>query len=242
VSSGGSLGTDPMHVAYSASKAVVSQLTRHVATTTARTAFAYSPDWREAVGVSPSAIYRHVPSIDALLAEVSQMAREHLAARMVEQREHVPKHRTRKIRAWARFRALGRAYVDFALTEPQLFDTAFVPTSLTPQRPDDPSAWQVLVDGVQELVDAGALREAAATDAVLVAWSGVHGIASILRRALLVNSVTDNHEIDVVRARKRQALDRDDLSALLSSRFLRFEVDHILSHVIGLAGVAHEIQ
>jgi NAD(P)-dependent dehydrogenase (short-subunit alcohol dehydrogenase family) len=32
VSSGASPGTDPMHIAYSASKAAVSQLTRHMAT------------------------------------------------------------------------------------------------------------------------------------------------------------------------------------------------------------------
>jgi AcrR family transcriptional regulator len=152
----------------------------------------------KAVGVSPSAIYRHVPSIDALLAEVSQVARQHLAARMIERREHVPNHCTPIDRASARLRAVGRAYVEFAISDPHLFDTAFTPTSLTPPKPDDPSAWQVVVDGVQELVDAGALRSTAASDAVLVAWSGVHGIASILRRGLLMDPITDDHAIDVV--------------------------------------------
>jgi AcrR family transcriptional regulator len=152
----------------------------------------------KAVGVSPSAIYRHVPSIDALLAEVSQVARQHLAAQMIERREHVPAHRARKVHASARLRAVGRAYIDFALSDPHLFDTAFTPTSLTPRKPDDPSAWQVLVDGVQELVDAGALRSTAASDAVLIAWSSVHGIASILRRKLLMNPTADDHAIEVV--------------------------------------------
>lgn len=152
----------------------------------------------KAIGVSPSAVYRHVPSIDALLADISQAARERLAARMVEQREQVPAVRDRRARAVARFRAMGRAYVDFALTEPHLFDTAFVPTTATPARPDEPSAWQVLVDGVAELVDAGALRQDVATDAALIAWSGVHGIASIQRRALLVDPAADDRAIDVV--------------------------------------------
>jgi AcrR family transcriptional regulator len=160
----------------------------------------------KAVGVSPSAVYRHVPSIDALIAEVSQAARERLAVMMVEQRERVPSHRTRAVRAAARFRAVGRAYIDFALTEPQLFDTAFVPTSATPRRPDEPSAWQVLVDGVQELVDAGVLRADAATDAALIAWSGVHGIASIQRRALMVEAVADDHAIEVVLDSIRRSL------------------------------------
>lgn len=152
----------------------------------------------KAVGVSPSAVYRHVPSIDALMAEVSQAARERLAARMIEQRDRAPTHRNRVSQAAGRFRAMGRAYIDFALIEPELFDTAFVPAAAAPTRPDEPSAWQVLVDGVQELVDAGALRQDAATDAALIAWSGVHGIASIQRRALRVNPDTDDHAIDAV--------------------------------------------
>ncbi|BBZ06258.1 TetR family transcriptional regulator [Mycolicibacterium doricum] len=152
----------------------------------------------KAVGVSPSAIYRHVPSIDALLAEVSQVARQHLAARMIERRENVPKHGTPLDRAFARFRAVGQAYVEFALSDPHLFDTAFTPTTLTLPKPDGPSAWQVVVDGVQELVDAGALGSAAAPDAVLIAWSSVHGIASILRRGLLMDTVITDHAIDVV--------------------------------------------
>lgn len=152
----------------------------------------------KAVGVSPSAIYRHVPSIDALLTEVSQVARQLLAARMIEQRERVSNSGTPLDRASERLRATGRAYVHFALSDPHLFDTAFTPTSLTPATPDDPSAWQVVVDGVDELVDAGGLKPAAAPDAVLVAWSSVHGIASILRRGLLMNPVPDDHAIDVV--------------------------------------------
>ena len=47
-SSGGSLGTDPMHVAYNASKAAVNQLTRHVANNWGPRVFgatASCPDW-----------------------------------------------------------------------------------------------------------------------------------------------------------------------------------------------------
>uniref|UniRef100_A4TGL0 Transcriptional regulator, TetR family n=1 Tax=Mycolicibacterium gilvum (strain PYR-GCK) TaxID=350054 RepID=A4TGL0_MYCGI len=151
----------------------------------------------KAVGVSPSAIYRHVPSIDTLLTEVSQVARQHLAARMIERREEAPSSGTALDRASARLRAVGRAYVHFALSDPHLFDTAFTPTSLSPAKPDDPSAWQVVVDGVDELVEAGGLNPTAASNAVLVAWSSVHGIASILRRGLLMNPVADDHAIEV---------------------------------------------
>lgn len=54
-----------------------------------------------------------------------------------------------------------------------------------------------VVDGVQELVDAGAIRPTAVSDVVLVAWSNAHGIASILRGGPLVNPVTNDRSIDV---------------------------------------------
>lgn len=152
----------------------------------------------KAVGVSPSAVYRHVPSIDALVAEVAQTAREELAHHLARQRDRAPHHRTRKARARERFRAIGRGYIEFALEEPHLFDTAFAPTSCATARPDDPSAWQVLADGVQELVDAGVLRDGAADAAALIAWAGVHGIAAILVRGALVGESTDESAIDVV--------------------------------------------
>lgn len=52
----------------------------------------------KAVEVSPSAIYRQAPSIDALVAEMSQVARQHLAARMIERREHAPNRSTSPVR------------------------------------------------------------------------------------------------------------------------------------------------
>src|ERR1700757_4536152 len=71
-----------------------------------------------AAGVSHSAAYRHFSDREALLAEVSRHARSELAAQM----------RRRVARAKGprqRLRAVGIAYIDFALTEPGLFRTAF---------------------------------------------------------------------------------------------------------------------
>lgn len=150
------------------------------------------------VGVSPSAIYRHVANIETLLAEVSQRARQELAARLIEARDNAPNHRTRKASARARLRAMGRGYIDFALDEPRLFDTAFMPNSVPPPPSAGPSAWEVLVDGVQELVEADVIKASAAADAALIAWSGVHGIASILARGALVAPMDDDTAITVV--------------------------------------------
>jgi len=152
----------------------------------------------KAVGVAPSAVYRHVPSIDALLAEVAQIARHQLATRMIESRDRAPEHRTRKATARERFRAVGRSYVEFALAEPRLFDTAFAPCESPPPKPDDPSAWQVLTDGVGELVEAGIVTPRATDKAALIAWSGVQGIASILVRNGLPEPVSSDEAIDIV--------------------------------------------
>ncbi len=156
----------------------------------------------KAVGVSPSAAYRHFPNIEALLAEVSQFAREELARFLIDRRDRAtqlesPTRRTRKVTARKQFRAVGRAYIDFACAEPHLFDTAFGP-GIAPPRPDDPSAWEVLVGGVQTLTDTGAIESTATDQAALIAWSGVHGIASILVRQALVGPLDGDAAIETV--------------------------------------------
>lgn len=150
------------------------------------------------VGVSPAAVYRHVPNIEALLAEVSQAARQRLAALLIEERDQTPVGRNRKRNAQNRFRAIGHGYIEFALREPRLFDTAFTPCTTEPPRPDYPSPWDVLVEGVEELVDAGVLAADDADRAALIAWSGVHGIASILVRQAATNALDLEDAVDTV--------------------------------------------
>ena len=67
-----------------------------------------------------------------------------------------------------------------------------------PPATDDPSAWQVLVDGVGELVDAGIVDGRAADKAALIAWAGVQGIASILVRNALPDPVEADRATEVV--------------------------------------------
>src|SRR6516164_4473804 len=71
-----------------------------------------------AAGVSHSAAYRHFADREALLVEVSRHARSKLAAEM---RRRVARAKDPR----QRLRAVGTAYVEFALTEPGLFRTAF---------------------------------------------------------------------------------------------------------------------
>ena len=152
----------------------------------------------KSVGVSPAAIYRHVTNIEALLAEVAQQARQEVAAHLIDRRDAAPKGRNAKDTARNRFRAIGRGYIDLALAEPHLFDTAFAPCTVGPPAEDDPSAWDVLVSGIQELIDAGIIPSSAGDRAALLAWAGVHGIASILVRKANAGRVDNDAAIDTV--------------------------------------------
>ncbi len=126
------------------------------------------------VGVAPSAIYRHFADKDQLRAAIAQAAREQLARAMSQ-----PKARKlTKASAYARFRAIGEAYIEFALSEPRLYAAAF--SDCRPLREDSPSGWSILAEALDALVATGAMPSSRRAGAELVAWSAVHGISDLL--------------------------------------------------------------
>src|ERR1700740_2348695 len=134
-----------------------------------------------AAGVSHSAAYRHVADREALLAEVSQYARNELAAEM---RRRVNRAKDPR----RRLRAVGTAYVDFALAEPGLFRTAFTSHPATSGDSDDDRAtgtavadpFDVLGQVLDEAQAAGLLDPRRRPGAEIAAWSAVHGLAGLL--------------------------------------------------------------
>jgi AcrR family transcriptional regulator len=134
------------------------------------------------VGVAPSAIYRHFADKDQLRAAISQAAREQLARSMAQ-----PAARTlTKARAAARFRAIGAAYIDFALSEPRLYADCSPPS-----REDSPSAWAILAESLDALVATGAMPKARRSGAEVVAWSSVHGVSTLLPSSLAARMPID---------------------------------------------------
>jgi AcrR family transcriptional regulator len=141
-----------------------------------------------AAGVSHSAAYRHFTDREALLAEVARFARHELAAEM---RRRVNRAKDSR----RRLRAVGTAYVDFALTEPGLFRTAFTSHPATSpgtqddrptggEDPTDTTAWadpyEVLSQVLDEAQAAGLLDPRRRPGAEIGAWSAVHGLAGLL--------------------------------------------------------------
>jgi len=130
-------------------------------------------------GVSHNAAYRHFADRDALLSEIAEMANEHLEHAMQRRLDEVTETDPAR-RARARLRATGRAYVEFALSEPGLFNVAFCPTDAADGSPDDAPPYQLLGQVLDELVEAGALSPEGRLGADVVCWSAVHGLSVLL--------------------------------------------------------------
>src|SRR5215471_11359185 len=75
-------------------------------------------------GVSHNAAYRHFANQEDLLAAVGERCMSRLGELMVERSAQVTARGPVR-RARARLEAIGRAYIDFARTEPGWFRTAF---------------------------------------------------------------------------------------------------------------------
>ena len=134
------------------------------------------------VGVSAPAAYRHFTDRDEFLSAVAARCRRELAISMITGRD---RHRA----AHRRFEAVGRGYIDFAMRNPHLIDTAFAeipnkggPNTIDPG-PEDPNAFMVLVGALDELAAAGLLPPERREGAEIVAWSSVHGISLLLARS-----------------------------------------------------------
>jgi AcrR family transcriptional regulator len=133
-------------------------------------------------GVSHNAAYRHFADHDELLAAV--------AARCMAELAHLMAERTRAVRlrepvrrARARLEAIGRAYIDFAVSEPGWFRTAFAAHPAGPGEqtvPPGHNPYALLSDRLDELVEVGALPPERRPGAEQAAWSMVHGLSGLL--------------------------------------------------------------
>jgi AcrR family transcriptional regulator len=137
------------------------------------------------VGVVPNAAYRHFADRDALLAAVRDEAVGQLARRMAEGMDQVRAGPQTPMGARLRLRAVGRAYLEFARTEPGLFDTAFTaPGHPAGSDGDEPQPLELLQGALDGLVTAGLLDPARRPDVECATWATVHGLAVLLRGPL----------------------------------------------------------
>jgi AcrR family transcriptional regulator len=144
-------------------------------------------------GVSHNAAYRHFANQEDLLAAVAERCMSKLGQLMIERSGRV-KARGAVRRAEERLGAIGRAYVDFARSEPGWFRTAFSsarphgpglpsrPTTRAGDTEEEQSVSPFLILGARldELVAVGGLSPQRRVGAEFAAWSAVHGLSSLL--------------------------------------------------------------
>jgi AcrR family transcriptional regulator len=148
-------------------------------------------DMARQVGVSHNAAYRHFASREDLLTAVAEVGLGGLAATMRAELDATPRRRDPAERARQRLRAIGRAYVSYAIAEPGLFRTIWaaaqypsVPSSaghsddVAEAEMSDP--YLILNAVLDELVDAGAIAASHRPYSETVAWSAVHGLSMLI--------------------------------------------------------------
>src|SRR5258708_26616936 len=137
-----------------------------------------------AAGVSAAAAYRHFADHGELLAVVKHRAVDALAAAMRQSLDSVAPAADPATQSVQRLRALGLAYITFALTDPGLFRTAFCrPDKPLPDATDRIAAGgpYALLSGVlDELVENGVLDPARRQGAEIPACAAVHRLATLL--------------------------------------------------------------
>ena len=132
-------------------------------------------------GVSHNAAYRHFDDREALLAEVARLGMKELRAAMQHELDaaEAEEHLDDRARAEARLRATGRAYVDFAIAQPGLFDVAFSAIPDEDGLDADTNPYDLLTQVLDEGVAAGAVSPELRPGAEIVCWSAVHGFATL---------------------------------------------------------------
>jgi AcrR family transcriptional regulator len=138
-------------------------------------------------GVSHNAAYRHFADRDALLQAVCERCMGALARLMEARIAEVDPAEEGLPAARLRLRATGLAYVEFALSEPGWFRTAFaVPLGLGYLDDDEGvgedgrGPLELLGVQLDALVVAGGLPAERRPEAEFAAWSAVHGFAMLL--------------------------------------------------------------
>ena len=134
----------------------------------------------ELLAVSPAALYRHFENLEQMRAELRVQIRQDLGEFLKFRRDRVKPTTNKRKNAILRFESLGKAYVDFARSNPRLFEVAFIHCDEKPISEFSDLAWDLLKESLTELMKVGFLDKKVLTSAPMIAWSSVHGLAVLV--------------------------------------------------------------
>ncbi len=160
------------------------------------------------VGVTPNAAYRHFSDQRALVLAVAHRARDQFAAAILEKARVMVSDDTPAEQALASLRGVGLGYIDFAVSEPGWFELAYsTQDEVANNEPSvtvegrTPQPFQLLLDALDAMLDAGVLNTEQRRSAEWSCWSAVHGFADLATRGPLRaqhRSVVDGLAVRVV--------------------------------------------
>lgn len=158
------------------------------------------------VGVSRTALYRHFADKRALLAAVATEGFQTLRERLLGAWEDGN-------RSDAGFRAMGVAYVQFALDNPSHYRVMFGPfvdseTQDAELATEAHGAFQALVDALVARQHAGAARRDDALQMASYVWALVHGLAMLAIDGKLPEPVSIEGLTDYALDRLRSGIER----------------------------------
>ena len=135
------------------------------------------------VGVSPSAAYHYYPDKDSLISGVGKELFEKLADLQVAALSQFPGKSAKAARA--RFRALGRAYFDWASSEPNLFRLMFggfcsIDFAEAQIKRKESRAWNLLSACLDDLQECGDIKKNVRPYGEILSWSAVHGATALI--------------------------------------------------------------
>jgi AcrR family transcriptional regulator len=137
-------------------------------------------------GVSPNAAYRHFANQSALLDGVRSACLSQLAAAIEDEMKKCRPGRDPQAFARRSLRAVGMAYLGFAMKEPGMFRTAFsVPPAVHSPDPTNTASmglnpFQLLSLALDRMQQSGLLKGKSRQGAEYLAWSTVHGLALLV--------------------------------------------------------------
>ena len=140
-------------------------------------------------GVTPGSIYRHFSNNEAIKAEISKLARESLAKRMISSLENLTD-------AKLRFRALLEAYLAFAFDEKNLYAVSTAACSEPTKTPDEYSVWAIVISAIEDLSQAGRLKTGIVASNADFVWASAQGYATLVNLNPDVVSLTPDEFVD----------------------------------------------
>jgi AcrR family transcriptional regulator len=135
------------------------------------------------IGVSPSASYHHFRDKDALVTGISNVLFDRLATM---QEKAIAKIKGNGAAASIKkFEEMGNAYFAWATSEPNLYRLMFGGYCEINMEEHDSKAWNLLREGLDELMAHGVIDKSARKGGEVFVWSAVHGASSLAIEGLM---------------------------------------------------------